>query len=165
MFDAVVARVPEGLSVLLAADQFDGTAVHIGWCQEPCRQYRIRLKGDRILPHGGGTSIPGDSAGAGRIAVHDARLGRHPTTTHIGILHEKGHQEPWIIALSEPPPQGRMLDDGLRWGIEPMCSDVTSRGFGLTQTRLRHADRFARLILAMALSWAVSTGMQPSPYH
>jgi hypothetical protein len=33
-----------------------------------------------------------------------------------------------------------------RWGIEPMFSDFTSRGFGREQTHLRYPDRLARLI-------------------
>jgi hypothetical protein len=62
--------------------------------------------------------------------------------------------------MDSAPTKGRVLDYGLRWGIEPMFSDFKSRGFGITQTHLRHADRIERLILilAVALFWAVSTG-------
>ena len=54
-----------------------------------------------------------------------------------------------------------------RWGIEPMFSDFKSRGFGLEQTHLRYPDRLARLILVMALAlyWAVSTGMWDQANH
>jgi hypothetical protein len=85
--------------------------------------------------------------------------------THIGILHEKGHPEPWIIALSEPPSKRRVLDCGMRWGSEPLFSDFKSRGFGITKTQWRHPDRIERLILVLtvALYWAASTGMQPKP--
>jgi hypothetical protein len=90
--------------------------------------------------------------------------------THLGILHEKGHPEPWLIALSEPPTQGRVLDYGMRGGLEPMFSDFQSRGFGITQTQLRQADRLERLILVLtvALYGAASTGMarpEPSRKH
>ncbi len=51
-----------------------------------------------------------------------------------------------------------------------MFSDVKTRGFGLEDTQIRHPDRLGRLILVMALAlyWAVSTGMwdatkNPSP--
>jgi hypothetical protein len=56
-----------------------------------------------------------------------------------------------------------VLDYGMRWGIEPPFSDMKSRGFGITNTQLRHADRLERLmlILAIATDWAVSTGMTP----
>jgi hypothetical protein len=42
-----------------------------------------------------------------------------------------------------------------------MFSDFKTRGFGLEGSQLRHPDRLARLILVMALAlhWAVSTGM------
>ena len=68
-----------------------------------------------------------------------------------------------LIAMDEVPSKGRVLDYGMRWGIEPMFSDFKSRGFSITKTQLRHADRIERLllILTVALYWAVSTGMAP----
>ena len=44
-----------------------------------------------------------------------------------------------------------------------MFSDFKSRGFGITKTQLKHADRIERLILVLAIAvyWATSTGMQP----
>jgi len=163
LLDRVAAMVPEGVSILLSADRFYGTAALIGWCQKQGWHYRIRLKGDLILYHDGGEITTGDAAKAGLTALHDARLGNHKTTTHIGILHEPGHKEPWIIAMDELPTKGRILDYGMRWGIECMFSDFKSRGFGITQTQLQHADRIERLILILAIAtwWAVSTGMAP----
>jgi hypothetical protein len=77
------------------------------------------------------------------------------------MVHEPGHPEPWIIAMSAAPSAHRAFDYGLRWGIEAMFSDFKTRGFGLEGSQLRHPDRLARLILVMALAlhWAVSTGM------
>ena len=46
---------------------------------------------------------------------------------HIGIIHDPGHPEPWIIAMSERPGYLRTLDYGQRWGIEPMFSDFTGQ--------------------------------------
>ena len=87
--------------------------------------------------------------------------------TSIAIVHEPGHPEPWIIAMSEAPTPYRALDYGLRWGIEAMFSDFKSRGFGLEDSQIRHADRLARLLLVMALAlhWAVSTGMWEAAIH
>jgi hypothetical protein len=82
--------------------------------------------------------------------------------TRIRILHEEGPKEPWIRALSEPPTtKGRVLDEGMRWGIEPMFPDFQSRGFGSTKTQRPQADRIERLllVLAVALYWAASPGM------
>src|SRR3954453_23939926 len=141
LLNAVHAMLPEGLPVLLAGDRFYGTAALIRWCQEQGWGYRLRLKDHLILRHEGGEI----------------------TTGEIGILHEKSHPEPGIIAMSEPPSQGRVLDYGMRWGIEPLFSDFKSRGFGITKTQLKHAHRIERLILVLtlALFWAASTGMQP----
>ena len=63
--------------------------------------------------------------------------------------------------MSAKPGYLTTLGYAARWGIEPMFSDFKSRGFGLQQTHLRYPDRLARLILVMALAlyWAVSTGM------
>jgi hypothetical protein len=42
-----------------------------------------------------------------------------------------------------------------------MFADFKSRGFGLTESQLQRTDRLDRLLLVMALAlhWAVSTGM------
>ena len=95
----------------------------------------------------------------------EARLSGSSCVTSIGVLHEKGHKEPWIIAMDGVPTVARVRDYGMRWGIEALFSDFKSRGFGITQTKLRHAERIARLILVltMATYFAVSTAMKPDP--
>src|SRR3954452_14078639 len=52
-------------------------------------------------------------------------------------------------------------DDGLRWGIEAMFSDFKTRGVHLEASQIERTDRLDRLVLvlALALYWAVSTGM------
>ena len=80
------------------------------------------------------------------------------------MVHEPGHPEPWIIALSAAPTTHRAFDYGLRWGIEAMFADVKTRGFGIADSHIRLPGRRDHLILvmALALSWAVSTGMPPT---
>ncbi|MER2543778.1 MAG: hypothetical protein ABTS16_10080, partial [Candidatus Accumulibacter phosphatis] len=80
--------------------------------------------------------------------------------TAIGILQEPGHPEPWIIAMDCPPTRARVLDYGLRWGIEPMFSDLKSRGFELAESHLEQAKRLDKmlLIMALALHWCVRVG-------
>jgi hypothetical protein len=72
--------------------------------------------------------------------------------THVGVLQEAEHPEPWIIAMECVPNRARVLDYGLRWSIEPMFSDFKSRGFALENTPLEHASRLDRLLLIMALA-------------
>lgn len=165
LLDDVRSMMPEGANILLAADRFYGTAALIKWCQKQGWNYRIRLKGDLILRHDGGEITTGEAVKAGLTVLLNAELNETKVKTHIGILHEKGHKEPWIIAMDETPTKARVLDYGMRWGIEPMFSDFKSRGFSITKTQMKHADRIERLILVLtlALYWAASTGMQPKP--
>ena len=62
----------------------------------------------------------------------------------------------------EKPSYLRTLEYAGRWGIEPMCADFKSRGFGIEDTHLRYPDR---LILVMALYVAVSTGQWDAVHH
>lgn len=165
LLDATAAMMPEGADILLAGDRFYGTAALIKWCQKQGWNYRLRLRDNLILHHDGGEITTGEAAKAKMNALMNATLNESNVKTPIGILHENGHKEPWIIAMNDTPSKGRVLDYGMRWGIEPMFSDFKSRGFGITKTQLHHADRIERLImvLTLALFWAASTGMQPKP--
>jgi hypothetical protein len=157
--------LPKGRPVLLTGDRFYGSAALIRWCRKQGWQYRLRLKDNLILHHAGGEITTGEAATAGMTSLLHAVLNETGVKTHIGILHEKGHKEPWIIAMSDTPSKGRVLDYGMRWAIEPLFSDFKSRGFGIAQTQLKHASRIERLILVLtvALYWAASTGMPPQP--
>jgi len=161
LLNGVAAMIPAGIQIMLSADRFYGTANLIEWCQKQGWHYRIRLKNNLILTHQGGEITTGEAAAAGITAICEARLGK--VTTNVGIIHEKGHPEPWIIAMDSKPTEARTLDYGMRWGIEALFSDFKSKGFGITETHLRHASRIERLILILtiAIYWAVSTGMKP----
>jgi len=91
----------------------------------------------------------------------DIELTGKRARTNIAMLHEAGHPEPWIIALSDAPSTYRALDYGMRWGIEAMFSDFKTRGFNLEDSQIQRTDRLDRLmlVLSLALYWAVSTGM------
>ncbi|GAB4187747.1 MAG: hypothetical protein Tsb0015_06830 [Simkaniaceae bacterium] len=115
--------------------------------------------------HEGGEIQNGDILKFGLSGIENATLNQSGVVTHIGVLHEKGHSDPWIIAMDEKPSKGRVLDYGMRWGIEALFSDMKTRGFGITKTHLKESDRIERLmlILSVASYWAVSTGMRPKP--
>lgn len=160
LLDSVKAWLPEGVSILLAADRFYGTAQLIDWCQTAGWAYRIRLKGNLTLSHEGGELTTGEVVTLLPQGIVGAELYGSGTTTNIGVLHEKGHKEPWIIAMNATPSRYTVLDYGMRWGIENMFSDFKSRGFGLMQSHILKPERLERLILVMsiALYWAVSCG-------
>lgn len=163
LLDRVKDMIPKEVPILLSADRFYGTSAMISWCQRAEWQYRIRLKSNLILDHEGGEITTGQAASLKMTQLENATFNKTNVKTHIGILHEAGHPEPWIIAMDCQPSKYKTLDYGMRWGIECLFSDFKSRGFCVTKTHLMHADRIDRLILVLtiALYWAVSTGMKP----
>jgi len=163
LLDALKAMIPQGCDILLTADRFYGTAALVGWCQQASWGYRIRLKGNLTLQHAGAEITTGDIARFAPQGIEMAELYGTGVITNIGTLHEKGHPEPWIVAMDGKPTPARVRDYGMRWGIEALFSDFKSRGFGITKTHLSHAERIERLILVLtiALFFAVSTAMQP----
>ena len=161
LLDAVRGWVPADAKVVLMADRFYGTPDMIGWCRNQGWDYRLRLKGNLTARLGSRKTTTGELALSGAHYFEDVRLTVKRVTTHIGIIRDPGHAEPWIIAMSEKPNYLKTLDYGNRWGIEPMFSDFKSRGFGIEETHIQYPDRLSRLILVMSLAlyWAVSTGM------
>lgn len=161
VLDAALRFLPGGADVMLAADRFYGTAALVGWCREAGWGYRIRLKGNLTLRHEGGEMSAGEAVELCPGGLTGAELYGSGVRTNIGFLHEKGHREPWIVAMDVPPTEGRVRDYGMRWGIESMFSDLKSRGFGLMDSRIQRPGRLEKLLLVMtvALHWAVSSGI------
>jgi hypothetical protein len=161
LLNTVLTWLPDSVKIMLAADRFYGTAQLIDWCQKAGWSYRIRLKGNLTLSHEGAEITTGEVATHIPNGVKGAELYGSGVKTNIGVLHEKGHKEPWIIAMDAAPSAYTALDYGMRWGIENMFSDLKSRGFGLMQSQIQKPDRMERLILimSMALYRATSCGM------
>jgi hypothetical protein len=156
---AAVPLLPEGAKVCLMADRFYGTADLIALCQEKAWDYRLRLKGNLVVRDGEDRRLTGDLAQARLFALENVQLTAKKALTSIGVIHDPGHKEAWIIAMPEEPGYLKTLEYSERWGVEPMFSDFKSRGFGIEDSQIQHKDRLARLILVMALYTAVSTGM------
>jgi hypothetical protein len=167
LLEAVAPWLPVAAKVRLMGDRFYGTADLIGWCQERAWDYRLRLKGTLVVFDRTGKTTTGDCARNKVYYLETVELTGKRARTHIGLVQDPGHNEPWIIAMSERPGYLRTLEYGQRWGIEPMFSDFKSRGFGVQDTQIRYADRLDRLILVMsrALYWAVSTGQWDAIHH
>lgn len=164
LLKAVYGLIPKGIKIMLTADRFYGTAALISLCQQFGWQYRIRLKGNLNLFHQEGWVMNAHEAKKMNLkGLEDVRLGEKGPLINVGILHEEGHPEAWYIAMDAKPSEAHTLDYGLRWGIEALFSDLKTRGFSITKTQLKHADRIERLLLVLtiALYWAVSTGMRP----
>lgn len=160
LLDAAAPLLPEEAEICLMADRFYGTADLISLCQEKNWDYRLRLKGNLIVHDGKDRTTTGQLAEARIFALENVQLTAKKATTNIGVIHDPGHAEPWIIAMPSTPGYLKTLDYSARWAIEPMFSDFKSRGFGVEDTQIQHPDRLARLLLVMALALyaAVSTG-------
>ncbi len=167
LLEAVAPWLPEGAPVCLMADRFYGTADLISLCQGLDWDYRLRLKGNLVVGDRGKRTKTGALADGHVFRLEGVQLTAKKATTNIGIIRDPGHDEAWIIAMSDKPGYMKTLDYSKRWGIEPMFSDFKSRGFGVEDTQIQHHDRLARLLLVMALALycAVSTGLWDVAHH
>jgi hypothetical protein len=162
VLERVRAWLPPGARVQLAADRFYPSAALFRWLQAHDWCYRLRLKKNLLADLGvGDVTTTGALADSHRERYErDVMLFESGVMTHVGIVHDAGHDEPWIIAMDSAPTRAKVLDYAARWPIEPMFSDFKSRGFGLEETHLQDPDRLDRLVLIMALAmhWCVAAG-------
>ena len=152
--------VPDGVKVMILADRFFGSPELVAACQRHDFAYRIRLKGNLTLTHQGGELSVDDMARLKLDGLNDIDLCNSGVITNIGYIHDKGHPEPWFIAMDAVPSRTTTLDYGLRWSIEPMFADFKSRGFRFQDTHLQRPERISRLLLVLtiAMTWATANG-------
>lgn len=55
------------------------------------------------------------------------RLFTQGVKTNLGILHEAGHQELWIIGMDCAPTRTAVHGHAAHWAIDPMFSDFKGR--------------------------------------
>ena len=159
--------VPPSAPVTLLGDRFYGTADLIGWCQERGWDYRLRLKGNLVVVDGDTRTTTKARAAERVFYLEDVELTGKRARTNIGIIHDPGHAEPWIIAMSAKPGYLKTLEYGGRWGIEAMFSDFKSRGFAIENTHIHYPERLGRLVLVMAPLGRLhrTVGRSPSRHH
>jgi len=168
LLEQIRAWLPPDTAVLLLGDRFYPSADLFTWLHQHGWQYRLRLKGNLTVDTGFCEATTGELAdGVTERYLPEVRLFNGGVPTNLGILHEAGHKEPWIIAMDCQPTQAAVRDYGTRWVIEPTFSDFKSRGFQLEDTQLQAADRLGRLILIMTLAmyWCVQVGRHEALYH
>ena len=158
---AVARFLPAGVRPTLMGDRFYGSPALIAWCREQDWGWRLRLKQDLLVFEAGGETTLAECFARGEHLLREIELTEQRVRTNVSRVQEAGHPEPWIMALSQTPSVHTAFDYGLRWGIEAMFSDFKTRGFNLEDSQITRTDRLDRLVrvLALALHWAVSTGM------
>jgi hypothetical protein len=77
---------------------------------------------------------------------------------HVALACDATSDDPWFIATNHCPSHRTLRDYARRFGCEELFSDIKARGFNLELSQLHHADRFSRLLLAIALLyvWVLS---------
>ena len=103
LLESVCPWLPESARVLLTGDRFYGTVRLIEWCQEAGWGYRLRMKGNITLQHQGGELATREIAELTPEGLVNAELYGTGVITNIGVLHQDGHKEPWIIAMNVAP--------------------------------------------------------------
>src|SRR5512135_1541987 len=126
LLEAVVPWLPAGAAVRLMGDRFYGTADLIGWCQERSWGYRLRLKGNLSVVDGSGKTTTGDCARDRVFSLENVELTARRARTHIGIVYDPGHSEPWIIAMSERPSSCALWSIAGGGALNP-CSPTSNR--------------------------------------
>lgn len=169
VLEHVLAGLPEGAKVMLSADRFYPSAALFAWLGDHGWGYRLRLKGNLLADPGQGDETTTGALARGVSERYRPGVRRFApgVMTHLGIRHEAGHPEPWIIAMDGVPTRATVLDYAARWAIEPLFSDFKGRGFALGDSQLEHADRLERLLLIMALAlyWCVHVGQEDARHR
>ena len=99
------------ISIMLCGDRFYGTVDLITWCKSHNWAYSLRLKGNFLCQTSDkDKAIPlSDLCDVSFRALKDTLLTHRKVKTNIGILQEKGHETPWIIAMSKSPTKQNTL--------------------------------------------------------
>jgi hypothetical protein len=103
---------------VLMGDRFYGSPALIAWCRAQGWDWRLRLKQDLLVFEDGGETTLAACFRRGEHRLRDIALTEKRVRTNVAMVHEAGHPEPWIIALSRAPSVHTAFDYGLRWGIE-----------------------------------------------
>ncbi len=77
---------------------------------------------------------------------------------NFAMACDKHSDDPWFIATNLPPTRRALRDYARRFGCEELFSDIKARGFNIELSQLQRADRFSRLLIAIALLvvWVLS---------
>src|SRR3954467_12839818 len=112
----VAGWLPTGARIVLMGDRFYGSPDLIASCHVLGWDWRLRLKQDLLVFQDGGETTLAGCFRRGGHRLRDIELTEKRVRTNVAMVHEAGHPEPWIIALSQAPSVHTAFDYGLRWG-------------------------------------------------
>jgi len=101
--EAAARLLPADAKPVLMGDRFYGSPDLIAWCSGQGWDWRLRLKQDLLVFEDGGETTLAACFRRGEHRLRDIALTGKRVRTNVAMVHEAGHPEPWIIALSQAP--------------------------------------------------------------
>jgi hypothetical protein len=158
--------LPPGARVLLLGDREFGTGVLAQWAVQQGWGVCLRLRAHEYVRRAGTLDfemLPLVLPGERRFWSHVAFTQKHAVAgLNLAMYWAPTAAEPWYLITTEPTCKLACASYAKRFRIEEMFKDFKNngRGFGLELTGVRHADRLARLLLALALvyTWLLLWG-------
>ncbi len=83
---------------------------------------------------------------------------------NVALSWEKGYEEPWVILSTHRTFPVTIAAYHQRWGIEPMYRHWKSSAFDIEATRVTDPQRIARLLIPIALCYALC-GLEGAREH
>jgi len=162
----VATWLPKRAHVLLLGDREFGTGVLAHWALKQGWGVCLRLRAHAYVRRTGGAyfeMLPLLLPGERRLWPHVTFTQTHAVTgLNLAMYWAPTAAEPWYLITTEPTCKLACASYAKRFRIEEMFKDFKNngRGFGLELTGVRHADRLARLLLALALvyTWLLLWG-------
>jgi hypothetical protein len=166
LLEVVASWVPSGARVLLLGDREFGTGVLAQWAVQQGWGVCLRLRAHEYIRRAGTLDfelLPLVLPGERRFWPHVAFTQKHAVAgLNLAMYWAPTAAEPWSLITTEPTCKLACASYAKRFRIEEMFKDFKNngRGFGLELTGVRHADRLARLLLALALlyTWLLLWG-------
>ncbi len=166
LLEVVAAWLPARARVLLLGDREFGTGVLAQWALQQGWEICLRLRAHEYVCRAGAAyfeMLPLVLPGERRFWPHVTFTQTHAVAgLNLAMYWAPTAAEPWYLITTEPTCKLACTSYAKRFRIEEMFKDFKNngRGFGLELTGLRHADRLARLLLALALvyTWLLLWG-------
>ena len=155
------ARWLSGCPLTVAADREFASPKLAAWLWETYRVNSVlRLKRSEYVQHGLDCQKVADWLGS--LYRGQCRFLRDCWVTqssrfrvNVALLWEKGYDEPWVILSTHRTFPVTIAAYRKRWGIEPMYRHWKSSAFDIEGTRVTDSQRIARLLIPIALCYAL----------
>jgi hypothetical protein len=166
LLEVVAGWLPKGARVLLLGDREFGTGVLAQWAVQQGWGVCLRLRAHEYVRRAGTRyfeMLPLVLPGERRFWLRVAFTQKHAVEgLNLAMYWAPTAVEPWYLITTESTCKLACQSYVTRFRIEEMFKDFKNngRGFGLELTGVRHPDRLARLLLALALvyTWLLLWG-------